>query len=88
MSGDLQRLRAIVKGRSWGLRKLRRPARYRGKTIRYVFWDGLSDRWCASLAEVENLLRWSAHRVPAEVLAKERPLRRSVSLAGEEARHE
>jgi hypothetical protein len=66
MSHQLARVRSIVKARGWALRKLRRPARYRGKTIRYVLWDGLGDCWCSSLAEVEDRLRRSAYRALGE----------------------
>jgi hypothetical protein len=59
------RVRAIVKGRGWTLRKLRQPVRYGGKTIRYVLWDGLGDVCCSSLAEVDDRLKRSAYRACA-----------------------
>jgi hypothetical protein len=60
---ELARIRAIVKGRGWALRSCACRCS-RGKTIRYVFWDGLGDLWCESLAEVDKRLRNSAYRAP------------------------
>ena len=60
----LKEAREFAKSMGWYLRKLRRPVRYRGRTIRYTLTDHLGELYCTSLQEVSERLREARKRGP------------------------